>query len=483
MQLKLRIAGKTSAELGTAVEHVFDETGGTVGRAAANDWVLPDPRRVLSSRHAIITFGAGSFTITDTSTNGVFVGDETEPLGRGNARLLRHGDRLVMGDWRIDIALEETLAPRSPAPPMAPARAATPGSLGAPSEPLAAPEGGQALRRRQPIVLGDLGATMTSPAPSAGAAPLAAAGVAFPAILPPDFQPLGTAAPAASLGPGRGGLPDDWHSVLEDLVPAPPKPAIWEEPRTRFAPTPPRQPAAQPAIAPATVVAPRAVVLPDPLPPAALVDILPRDAVPEEIAPPTVSAAAAEFFKAAGLDRGEPSETEFVQAMREAGEALRLAADGIVGVLAGRKLFKNEIRVANTTLRPVENNAFKFSPSGQAALAKLLGKRDPGYLPLAKAIAESFDDIKAHEIAVVAAIDAAIRALLDRLNPKTLQARLAIGDGGSRGAKTRYWDAFTESYEALAGNAADTFHEVFGEEFGEVYAEQIERMRSSGGRA
>ncbi len=47
------------------------ETDGTIGRTVDNDWVLPDPERFISSRHAAISYEGGRYFINDRSTNGI----------------------------------------------------------------------------------------------------------------------------------------------------------------------------------------------------------------------------------------------------------------------------------------------------------------------------------------------------------------------------------------------------------------------------
>ena len=61
-----------------------------VGRGPDVDWVLPDPDRVLSKRHCVVSFEQGAWQVTDTSANGTFINqdtgrlafDEPRPLGR-----------------------------------------------------------------------------------------------------------------------------------------------------------------------------------------------------------------------------------------------------------------------------------------------------------------------------------------------------------------------------------------------------------------
>lgn len=76
----------------------------SIGRAAGNDWVLPDPERSLSKTHCTITERGGRFILTDTSTNGIFVNDSPQATERESQTLLKHGDKLVMGDFTITVA-------------------------------------------------------------------------------------------------------------------------------------------------------------------------------------------------------------------------------------------------------------------------------------------------------------------------------------------------------------------------------------------
>ncbi|MCW8999900.1 MAG: FHA domain-containing protein, partial [Kangiellaceae bacterium] len=62
----------------------FDEQGGTLGRSPDNTWILADPERFLSGVHSEIVFENGSYYLVDTSTNGTYLNNSGEPLGKGN---------------------------------------------------------------------------------------------------------------------------------------------------------------------------------------------------------------------------------------------------------------------------------------------------------------------------------------------------------------------------------------------------------------
>lgn len=77
-----------------------------VGRSESCDWHLPDPGKVVSSRHAEIRSDrSGRFLIRDISTNGTFVNDGQEPLGRDGELPLSHGDRLRLGDYEVSVTI------------------------------------------------------------------------------------------------------------------------------------------------------------------------------------------------------------------------------------------------------------------------------------------------------------------------------------------------------------------------------------------
>ena len=106
MALKLTVLSEQRAQLGSRASIVFGVGGGSVGRAHDNDWVLPDPQRYLSAHHARIRFIDGRFHLVDTSTNGVFVNDARESLGRRGSHVLQDGDLLRLGDYELSVSID-----------------------------------------------------------------------------------------------------------------------------------------------------------------------------------------------------------------------------------------------------------------------------------------------------------------------------------------------------------------------------------------
>ena len=86
MPLELKIVTEHADLVGDDSVREFHENGGTIGRSLHNDWILPDPDRFISGRHATIDFKGGIYYLADTSSNGVYVNKEIEPIGQGNPR-------------------------------------------------------------------------------------------------------------------------------------------------------------------------------------------------------------------------------------------------------------------------------------------------------------------------------------------------------------------------------------------------------------
>ncbi|HEY8570189.1 type VI secretion system-associated FHA domain protein TagH [Microbulbifer sp.] len=86
---------------------LFKADGGSFGRADSNDWVLPDPQRVVSSRHGEIAFADNQYFLVDQSTNGTYLNQSVEPLGKGNRRPLKDGDIIAAGDYQLKVSVRQ----------------------------------------------------------------------------------------------------------------------------------------------------------------------------------------------------------------------------------------------------------------------------------------------------------------------------------------------------------------------------------------
>jgi predicted component of type VI protein secretion system len=117
MPLKLEIISDHRDIVGDDAVHEFRAVGATIGRSLNNDWILPDPDKFISGKHATIDCKGGIYYIADISTNGVYVNDERKPIGKGNPRRLFNGDHLHLGDFEVLVSIDEGEDLEMPADP------------------------------------------------------------------------------------------------------------------------------------------------------------------------------------------------------------------------------------------------------------------------------------------------------------------------------------------------------------------------------
>ena len=485
MPLRLTITSYHKLTPGQCSEKVLDQGQLTIGRGPDNDWVLPDPERLVSSRHCTILNRDGVYYLTDTSTNGVLLVNAGHRLRRGNSEPLQDGETVRLGEYDILVQLGHDIAlPGSGNPQTDPftsfdalmSRQAA-GSAPAFAEPAPTPhpavtahfQGGSPLDTKP-----DLFDFLTPPPPGAAPRPdhVPAEQHDFrppePVIPPP---PATTPAP-----PPAGGaplIPADWDPFAELLGNTPtPSATPVAQPLPAVEPTPLAMPFADPGI----------TQQPQPQP----------QPQPASVAAPTPPASAAAtaggdllqaFLRGAGMTQLKVDPAGAEAQMEAIGRSYRGLVEGLVDVLRARASLKGEFRMAQTMIQPVQNNPLKFAPNVDEAMLLLLRRDNQAFMAPDRAVADSFEDLKAHQLAVMAGVQAAIRHLLARFEPAALEARFGKPAGlsgllpGARQAQN--WDSFTELYAKILREAEDDFQELFGREFSRAYEEHSARLRRS----
>jgi type VI secretion system protein len=76
----------------------------SIGRAAGNDWALPDPEQTLSRTHCSISFESGHYVLTDLSTNGMLINGAREATSRNSRTVLTDGDTVQLGGYVLEVA-------------------------------------------------------------------------------------------------------------------------------------------------------------------------------------------------------------------------------------------------------------------------------------------------------------------------------------------------------------------------------------------
>ena len=464
-------------EYGSAEQRLVRGGELTLGRDNECDWTLPDPLKSLSRKHCKLELVSGAWQVRDLSANGTFLNAVDSPIGRNQAQLLRDGDRLRLGDYEIEVRVAdepEHAQPRpfgldalphvdvdalrpsfsnSPLPgldnpvdfkpPGAPGPASPsfgtmsdhePSSSDAYVPPPVIPAG-------NPIVPDDWYASIVQP-------PLRTAQPPLPPPLPPSPPPPPAPTPATALPRAPSPASSDASPFdLADLTPA-----IARRDATERLPRPAMAPAHEPRVlpAPTPAAAPRAVPGAADMGAAGAWAALLAGA---ELPPERVARA--------------PAESE--ASLRNAGALLRSAIGGIRALLIARGMVKREFRIEQTMLRTKENNPLKFSASDEQALAALL---EPRANALA-AMQESVEDLSSHQVAVMAATQAAARALMERLDPSVFEDEDAGGGLFSDSLEKRLWEAYKRRHAKLLEQFEDDFESAFGTAFARAYEQAI----------
>jgi type VI secretion system FHA domain protein len=173
--------------------------------------------------------------------------------------------------------------------------------------------------------------------------------------------------------------------------------------------------------------------------------------------------------------RADADQVELVAAL------LRACLGGALDLLAARAIAKRELGANATVLQTRENNPLKFAPHVEEALALLLAPARRGFLPPLDAVRDAFDDLRAHEVAVLAGMRAALAAVLDRFDPVALEARLA--DKGLWDSlvpahrRARLWERYAEQHAAIAREVEEHFDAMFAGAFAQAYEAQRAALR------
>ncbi|MGI9291259.1 MAG: type VI secretion system-associated FHA domain protein [Gammaproteobacteria bacterium] len=107
MPLRLMIVSVHRESMGGAYIQEFKSCGGSIGRSLECDWPLPDSKRYISSKHAMIDFQGGCYYIVDLSRNGIYINGSDKAVGNGNPQRLFDGDTIRLGEYEIQVAIFE----------------------------------------------------------------------------------------------------------------------------------------------------------------------------------------------------------------------------------------------------------------------------------------------------------------------------------------------------------------------------------------
>ena len=453
MSLCLTIISYHKITPGQIPEKSMDNGAMAIGRSQESDWVLPDPQRLVSSRHCVIQYRDGRYYLTDNSTNGVELVNAGIRLRRGNSEPLEDGELIRIGDYEIRVRIYFEMK-------LSGANFANVDSSSS-FEALMGPQSSATPLPVEALSTAHFQGSTTQDT--------------FPDLF--DFLPLPSAPPDTV----SDHVPVERHDFRPPVPNTPPAPIVQPMPVAPVGVIPedwdlfadmPKTPAPIPVVPPVSVPAAQS----EP------VAVMPSPPIGDCAPPPTNSSESAlltAFLRGAGLDQLRIDSAQVEAQMEAIGRSYRLMVEGLIDVLRARSSLKGEFRMQQTTIRPVENNPLKFAPNADEALLLLLRHGNQAFMPPDQAIGDSFDDLRAHQLAVMAGVEAAIKALLKRFEPAELEARMGKSGAlatlfGSRQAQ--HWRQFTELYAQISHEAEEDFQVLFGREFSRAYEQHSARL-------
>lgn len=472
MSLVLRIQNPSALQGGPAVIEMVSNTL-TIGRGAENDLVLPDPDMAVSKHHCVLERRNDDYVIVDMSTNGTFLNYGSEGLD-DTATPLNNGDVIVVGAFEmiVEIVAGSTSSrPNSghaaPLPPLA--TASTPRADT--DHPKQTPPGVSALDD-----LAETGADFLDDllGESAASKPLKAESALdklmlsdtpdtpIDALLEDTLQNLTEGSSAADHSPASQDffsapnskapmIPDNWEASLIGRTPQTDASAQLDATDNPFD---------------------------GPTEPPALVSQKPSKDT-EDTTSNKPDAALRAFLHAAGAGHLNVPATDIPETMARMGRVMASMITGMREILLTRAAIKGEMRMNRTMINNGGNNPLKFSISAAQAIETMIKPSVQGYLDADVAFAEALNDIKAHEVATMSGMEAALKDLLARLDPDALSMRVEAGSSISSllgNKKARYWEAYENMYAQISKETEDDFQSAFGKQFARAYEEQVKKL-------
>jgi len=448
MTLTLRIDNFDTLEDGGPTFLFVDPRDASVGRKRGMDWVLPDSMKHVSGHHFDITYARGAYFLIDVSTNGTLI--EGSPHRLDGPCLLKGGERLLVGKYVISVQVRTEA--RSEIRPEAPQQVwggggipqVTPFRSAAPDDPdpwdlgphASSPAHGFPSLQVPSHINNDSAQDVAQPSRSAiGAADIQSPGVpqqSQPVAIPPQFA-------------------DD-----PDNVPPGFRVPLLLTPRPTVRPaTPPAPPSFSPVnYPPPPVVAPAA----------------------PSSGPAASSAFAAAFCEGAGLSSAFAQSVDAEALARTLGQVVRITTDEMMHMLQDRAKVKQFTRGGERTMRSATgNNPMKFMVDSEQAIEVMFLRARDGFMTGPDGFDNALKDLRAHQMAVFAALQPALAAVLAGLSPEEIDGAETAGNmlGGPR--KGRLWDQFVRRWDEKAKAGDHGMLDEFLKAFARAYAGVVSR--------
>jgi FHA domain-containing protein/type VI secretion system protein len=183
------------------------------------------------------------------------------------------------------------------------------------------------------------------------------------------------------------------------------------------------------------------------------------------------------FLEGAGLSHLAIADPQAF--MRDSGALVHAAVEGLAKLMAARAETRKEIGVGTDEAGESDSPLTGMSGADEILAFLFDPKRPaiPGGDP-AQALGEACADLRAHQVALSAAMKAAVAGAVARLDPKAIERDHGTSLGGlNLTRKSKLWDLSIEQHEKLAQAMLGDFGATFGREILAAYTAQVRKAR------
>lgn len=251
-------------------------------------------------------------------------------------------------------------------------------------------------------------------------------------------------------------------------------------------------------VAPAAAPVPMRPALPPPMPPRtppvthaavdkAVAEPVAADGAEQLAMPADPQALLQAFLDGAGIPAITLSSGLTPELMTLLGSLLAGAIDGTVDLLGLRALVKREVNADVTMVVVRNNNPLKFLPDGGTVLTQMLRKRMPGFMGPVEAMQDAYDDLHAHQLGMMAGMQATMADLHRQLDPLAIERSAAPGSAferllpGSR--KARNWERYCELHRQTGATLGNATQSMEGKAFLSAYERASEQYKDEAANA
>ena len=463
---------------------VIHDQYATIGRSDNNTLTLPDEEKIISRRHAAITFENQHYILTDTSLAGIFINNANEPVNNASVQLV-DGMQIKIGKYVVAVGINDQAPVAASIPPVNPfaddnlVRSQDQGNALLDSVFDTAAPGlltGSYNREDSGYLLtgsaDDLLNQAVTQSPSADNSLLNSDVTMEPPVnkglSSENFSSLSDSyIPPEPVQnnpqPSHGEIPEDFH--FEDFF------------KEDSDVTPPQAPAGIVAnddslldfIEPeARAAASHSSHLAAATPVSTVVGGTESQHLAYEDGQLLQAFLRGAQIEDKGLVLSNPAEK-----MARIGVMFRQFVESTVNVMRNRAEFKSLFRVSVTTIKVADNNPLKFSVTTDEALKHLISNGQAGFKGSVESIDEGFNDLLNHQLAMQAGIQASLTEILRQFDPDTIEKQFS--EGLVLQKKSKCWEKYLQVHAGLAATAVDDF---FGDAFSEAYEQQMRMLKS-----